>query len=139
MYDNPNRITYRFARSMAGTTVVYSILGPKGKKGDVWNYGIYGVTTALTTANSAGIIGSVSVGSTSDNDAYGEELYLGGVAAEDAYSVRDQFAVTASSTATSVISDYIVGQIPADTRTFLTIQETSDGAGTVFVTIDWAD
>lgn len=141
MYDNPNRITYRFhdGVTMTGTTVEFAFRGPKGKKGDIWDYGVYGVTTALTTKNSAGVACMVAIGSTADMDAYGEELDFGGLAAEDAKSVRQTASVTATSTATELLSDYIVGSIPADSKALLTVQESSDGVASFFVTVDWSD
>lgn len=133
MYENPNRIKYSWAVSLAGATAEFAIKGPKGKKGTPWDWGIEGVTTALTSAC------SIAVGSTADADAYGEEFQVGLTGAEDAASVRTTYYPELDSTSDTDIRDFVVGDIPADGKALLTVVASSDGAGTVFCIIDWHD
>ena len=90
MYSQPNRIKYAFDVTCAGATSEFAIRGPKGKSGKPWDWGVEGVTTALTSAC------TVAIGTTADPDAYGEEFAVGGTAAEDAASVRNTYLPNAA-------------------------------------------
>lgn len=135
MYDKPytNRIKYSWDMALAGATSELAIRGPKGKKGQIWDYGIEGVTTTLTSA------ASVAIGTTADPDAYGDEFDISAVAAEDAKSVRQTYNLTSVTTNSTDFRDFVLGDIAADTKTLVTVVESSDGAGTVFAIVDWMD
>jgi hypothetical protein len=137
MYDKPNRIKYCFdlvaASTDATVTTEYAIRGPKGKKGTPWDWGIEGVTVALTSG------ASIAIGSTADADAYGDELDISAVAAEDAKSVRNTYWPELDSTTDTDVRDFVLGDIPADGKAVLTVIGSSAGAGTVFAIIDWQD
>lgn len=135
MYDKPyiNRMKYTWLHAFAGATTEYAIKGPKGKKGTPWDWGVEGVTTALTS------VCTVSIGSTADADAYGEELDIAAVAAEDAKSVRSTYITEGVTTNSTDVRDFVVGDIPADGKAVVTVVASSDGAGTIFAIIDWHD
>lgn len=134
MYSQPNRIKYAFDVTCAGATSEFAIRGPKGKSGKPWDWGVEGVTTALTSAC------TVAIGTTADPDAYGEEFAVGGTAAEDAASVRNTYLPNAAPLDTSVdVSDFVVGETSGDTKVIMTVVQSSDGAGTFWCIMDWQD
>lgn len=136
-YDKPNRIKYSFGIFDFGGAVneTFSIQGPKGKRGRVWDYGVEGVTEVFAgSTNTPG----ASVGTPADPDAYGEEFDFGALADNSAKSVR-------SSTDPGAARDaYLLPNkpIPADQEVVLTAiasTGTPTGMGVPFVIIDWED
>lgn len=83
-YSNPDRRLILFPAHTWSGSETYSWIGPKGKASRLYDYGVYGITTAITTSATA------AIGSPSDADAYGEEFSV--VAADNhAISVRQTF------------------------------------------------
>jgi len=135
MYDNPNRQKYTFAFNFgAAADENFSIRGPKGKSGRVIDYGVEGVTEVF---NGASTTPKIAVGTTSDPDAYGEELDLNGVADNDYKSVRSTYAETSTGFAALMVNP----EIPKDTEVYLTCTGavgSPTGIGNAFVIIDWS-
>lgn len=145
-YREFNIQKYAFFHDFGGGGEVFSIKGPKGKKGTLLNYGVYGIIESFTAASTAAM---VAVGNGTDPDAYGEELSLGTSAADTVGEVSidtlyryDQVGGGAGVTDRD---DYILngGEIPADTVVYLTCTAPTGGGeagqGTAFVEILWAN
>ena len=135
-YDNPNRIKYtHYFDFGAAADLNVSIRGPKGKAGRLWDYGVEG-TTEIFAADT--ITPKISVGTTSDADAYGDELVLTGLASQHATSIRMLYAEQDSGFSTYMLDR----EIPKDTEVYMgLIGATGNptGIGTAFVIIDWQD
>ena len=135
-YDNPNRQTYWPCGVFdfgAGADENFSIKGPKGKSGYLYDYGVAGVTEVM---NGASTTPKIAVGTTSDPDAYGDELDLNAVADNEFSSVRSLYAETASGFTTQMVARHI----PKDTEIYLTCTGavgSPTGQAAPFVTIDW--
>ena len=130
-YDHPNRIKYAFQYD-AGNTAneEFVIKGPKGKAGRLWDYGVEGVTEAFTAD------ASIAVGTSSDPDAYGDELSIGVLAVNTPKTVRTLYSEQDAGFATQMVNR----EIPKDTAVYLTIvDDASTGIGTWFAIIDWQD
>lgn len=137
-YSNPNRQTYSFGtRDTDAGDEVFAVLGPKGKAGRVYDYGIMHVTEAFTATT---LPCYVSVGTVADADAYAEEIGMGTAAIDSGgVSMRNsltQDQITAREAALSP-------NIPADTIFALHVTEatggTPAGIGIPFMVIDWDD
>jgi hypothetical protein len=73
MYDGQKtRYEFGFLDAGAGGEV-FAVLGPKGKKGTLVDYGSQHVTEAFTATTLASF---VSVGTVADADAYGDEISM---------------------------------------------------------------
>jgi hypothetical protein len=136
-YDKPNRIKYSFGNFDFGGAAdeTFSIKGPKGKAGRLWDYGVEGT---IEVFNGGTITPKISVGTTSDPDAYGDELVLHALADNDATSIRTLYHEQDSGFATYMLNR----ELPADTEIYCTcIVATGSptGQGTPFVIIDWQD
>lgn len=125
-YSNPNRLLIPFLHANWAGGETFSWIGPKGKACRLWDYGVYGVTTGITTT------ATIAIGDGSDADAYGEE-FATVVADNHAKSVRQTYRLE------SEIDDYILngGLIPADQEVVLTITAGGAGAGTAFMILDY--
>jgi hypothetical protein len=78
MYDRqPTR--YMLPSTNFATGSALEIMGPKGKRGILVDYGVLNPTTTFTTTTTGAFI---AVGSGSDPDAYGDEFALGALAAD---------------------------------------------------------
>lgn len=132
-YDNPNRIKYAFAFDAGNNgNETFTIKGPKGKKGRLWDYGVEGVTEAFTADC------TIAIGDGSDADEFGEELALGALAVDTPLSVRTQYDEIAD--ATNFDALMVDRTIPADTSVTMTIvDDASAGIGVFFMIIDWDD
>lgn len=116
----------------------YYVVGPKGKKGKLVDYGVHHCTETFTNTT---LPAYVSVGTAADPDAYGEELDLGTLAADaGSKSVRTTYR------AAEDIEDYILDaglSMPADTKLRLVCTAPTGGtpAGMAhpFMIIDWED
>lgn len=130
-YDKPNRQKYAFFYD-AGNTAneTFSIKGPKGKAGRLWDYGIEGVVEAFTAD------ASLAIGTAADPDAYGEELAFGVAAVDTVESIRTLYTEHDSGFTTQMVNR----EIPADTLVQMTIvDDASTGQATFFCIIDWQD
>jgi len=138
-YDNPNRMKYSFGLFDWGAAAneVFSIKGPKGKAGRLYDYGVDATTEIFAGST---VTPKIAVGTTSNPDAYGEELDLDALAADDATGVRilyDEIADATNFNALMVDRD-----IPADTEVYCTCTGATGsptGIGVPYVVIDWAD
>lgn len=116
----------------------YYVTGPKGRKGKLVDYGVHHCTETFTATTTAA---TVSVGTASDADAYGDELSLGTLAADaGSKSVRTTYRAPAD------IEAYILDpglSLPADTKLRLCCVAPTGGtpAGMAhpFMIIDWED
>lgn len=135
-YENPNRQVYQFDFDWGGAAnETFSIQGPKGAAGILWDYGVQGVTEVF---NGGTVTPKIAVGSTTDADAFAEEMDLQGLADNSGQTARslygDDVAVLYSSTA------IVDKQIPADTEVVVTCTAATGsptGIGTAYVVIDW--
>jgi hypothetical protein len=136
-YDNPNRQKYSFGNFDfgAGADETFSVRGPKGKTGRLYDYGVSGVIEVM---NGGTVTPKVAIGSPSDPDAYGDELDLNAVADNEHKSVRSTYAETASG-----FTSLMVGpDIAADAEVVVTCTGATGsptGQAVPFVVIDWAD
>jgi hypothetical protein len=130
-YDRPNREKYSF-RFDAGNNgnETFVIHGPKGKAGRLWNYGVEGVTEAFTADC------TVSVGTASDADAYGDEFPMGALLIDTSRTVRSVYSEHDAGFETYMVAR----DIPKDTPVHLVIvDDTTTGIGNFCCVIDWAD
>jgi hypothetical protein len=135
-YSKPNRIKYDFPVHTWTGSETFSVQGPKGKSGRLYDYGVYGVTTAFAGGTTTPVM---SVGTPSDADAYGEEFDFGTLADNSGMSVRSTYAPSHAT-----FDDYILaGDIPKDQEVVVTCTAASGGGAagvsTPFVIIDWSD
>lgn len=114
------------------------IMGPKGKRGQLVDYGVQNPTVTFTATTTPAYI---AVGSGSDPDAYGEEFSLGTTAA-------DSGGKSVLSTFQRGTADYELYVLPtaviaADAKVVVTLTAPTGGspAGTAspFVDIIWED
>lgn len=136
-YDKkPTR--YQFpSTSVASAGAIFDILGPKGKKGHLHDYGVVNPTVAFTATT---LPSYVSVGTVADADAYGDELSMGTIGVDSGgKSLRSTYATKDAGFAASMINR----TLPADTVVSLHITAPTGGtpAGTAqpFVEISWED
>lgn len=130
-YDRPNRLTYTFPALDwgANNSESFGIRGPKGKKGRLIDYGVIGVTEAFTSDDM-----TISVGTATDPDAFGDEFILNGAAAGSAKTVRSTYAEHEQGFKNHMVNP----NLPADTDIVVTMTGASAaGIGTPFVVIDW--
>ncbi len=133
------RMTYWFGLFDfgGGADEVFYLTGPKGKKGKLVDYGIQHVLEAFNAPTTAAI---VSVGSSSDLDAYGANLSIGALAADaGGKSVRTECVG-------DQIDDYILAaglSMPKDTKVGVKCTAVTGSGPTgqahVFAVIDWED
>jgi hypothetical protein len=130
-YDNPNRIKYDFYFDAGNNgNETFTIRGPKGKNGRLWDYGVEGVTEAFTADC------TLAIGTGSDPDAYGEELAMGALALDTPKSVRIDNAEGSSGFNALMVQP----DIPKDTAVVMTIvDDAAAGIGTFFCVVDWQD
>jgi hypothetical protein len=136
MYDNPNRIKYAFGNFNFGGAVdeTFSIRGPKGKSGRLFDYGVEGVTTVM---NGGTITPKVAVGTPALPNSFGAPLDLQAVPDNDYKSVRSTFAEPS----TGFTAQMVNRTIPKDTEVYLTCTGATGaptGVGVPFVIIDWS-
>lgn len=137
-YEKPNRIKYTFGMLDFGTAgEVYSIKGPKGKAGRIYDYG---VDAPLETFTATTLPAYVSVGSVADADLYGDEISMGTLAADGgSKSLRTEY------TAVQIMAGAVLldPTVPADTVIALHCTAPTGGtpAGMAhpYVIIDWED
>lgn len=113
----------------------FVIEGPKGKAGILVDYGMMAATEVF---NGSTVTPKIAVGTSSDPDAYGEELDLDGVAVNTSKSVLTENAVASSGYDALMVNR----NIPADTPVYITCTGATGsptGIGTPFVKIIWQD
>ncbi len=137
MYDKkPTR--YQFDTLDFGTAgEVFTIMGPKGKKGLLVDYGVCHPTETFTNTT---LPAYVSVGTVADADAYGDELGLGTLAADGGgKSLLSTYTPGESGYNTAMIQR----SLPADTIVALHCTAptggTPAGMACPFVEIIWDD
>lgn len=139
-YDNPNRIKHSFGifDFGGGANETFSVRGPKGKKGRLWDYGVEGIIEVM---NGDTLDPTIAVGTPSDPDAYGDEFTLSTALAPDnhALSIRTEYREDEAGFDTYMLNR----AIPADQEVVLTCTAAT-GAGLTgqavpFVIIDWDD
>lgn len=136
-YDAPNRVKYSFGIFDFGGTpdTVFVIKGPKGKEGQLWDYGVEGTTEVF---NGATITPKIAVGTTADPDAYGDELVLHGLADDSATGIRILYTDTETG-----FSTYMLNRVlPRNTAVAVTCTVATGsptGMGVPYVIIDWQD
>lgn len=118
-----------------GANITHYIRGPKGKTGQLWDYGVVDTTEAMAGGTTTPM---AAVGVSGDIDKYGEEFDFGALAISESKSVRSTYK-KASDIATYVL----LKTIAADELIYLTsIASTGSGLtgmGKPFVDIIWAD
>lgn len=131
MYPNPNRVKYAFAFDAGNNgNETFTVKGPKGKKGRLYDYGVEGVTEAFV-ANC-----TMEIGDGSDADEFGTALAMGALALDTPQSVRTLYDPIADKTAFDALM--VDRNIPADTSVTMTITDDStSGIGIFFMTVDW--
>lgn len=137
-YEKPNRIKYTFGMLDFGTAgEVYTIKGPKGKAGRIYDYG---VDAPLETFTAVTLPAYVSVGSVADPDLYGDEISMGTLAVDTGTkSLRTEYT-DKQILAGAVLLD---ATVPADT--IIALHCTAPTGGTPagmahpFLIIDWED
>lgn len=130
-YDRPNRQKYsvRFDAGNNGNET-WVIHGPKGKKGYLYDYGVEMITEAFTADC------TLSVGTASDPDAYGDEFPMNAQAIDTTRSIRTTYAEHDDGFSTYMLNRVI----PADTPVHLVcVDDSTSGIGNFFCIIDWAD
>jgi hypothetical protein len=136
MYDKPRMVRYtHFFDFGAAADETISIKLPKGKSGRLWDYGVYGVIEVM---NGAAVTPKIAIGTTSDPDAYGDELDLNAVADNDYKSVRSTYGEAETGFAALML----VPNLPRDTEIYMTLTGATSsptGQGTAFVDIEIDD
>jgi hypothetical protein len=135
-YDKPNRVTYLFENHDFGAgSGTHNIVGPKGKAGFLRDFGIQDVTETFTNDTTPGYI---AIGTSSDADAYGDELDLATTAANSGLTV-----LSSNSSQASIDAAFPDRTIPADTTVRVTMTAptggTPAGIAKPYVVIDWQD
>lgn len=132
------RMHYNFPLLDFGTAGEdYYVIGPKGKKGKLVDYGVHHVTETFTATT---LPAYVSVGTAADADAYGDEISMGTTAA-DAGSVSVRSLYSGEDIYTYILDAGL--SLPADTKLRLVCTAPTGGtpAGMAhpFMIIDWQD
>lgn len=135
-YTEYNQAQYEHFFDFGGAAdETISIKGPKGKAGRLWDYGVYG---CIEVMNGASVTPKIAIGTTSNPDAYGEELDLNALADNEATSLRILYDEIAD--ATSFDALLVEPDIPADTEVYMTLTGATSsptGQATAFCIIRW--
>ncbi len=120
-----------------GADILYYVLGPKGKAGRLYDYGIENVVEALAAGTN---LPKMSVGTVADPDHYGDDFSLGAAAiAGGTKSIRTTYTPTDAGFATYML----IRDLPADTVVMVTCTAGTGsgltGQATPFVEIVWDD
>lgn len=130
-YDRPNRMKYSFHFDAGNNgDEEFVIIGPKGKAGRLWDYGVEGVTEAFTADC------TIAIGTSSDPDAYGDEFAMGALAVNTPKTIRTTYAEHDTGFTTYMLDR----ELPADTAVYMTIvDDSTSGIGDFFLIVDWQD
>lgn len=136
-YDNPNRMVYLFPTHDFGAgSGNVNIIGPKGKRGVLIDYGVQNTTEAFTDDTTGAL---VAVGTAADPDAFGEEFDMVELANDTGKTVRSTYLDDEIYVDAVIVDRFI----PADTIVRMTLTAptggTPAGIGQPFMVIDWAD
>lgn len=137
-YTNPPTRHDLGARDFGtGSSVLTYFRGPKGKKGLLWDYGIYNILEAFTATT---LHPGMQVGIVSDEDAYGDLYRFTSAAITDGtISMRTLYREDEDGWSTYMLDR----EIPADTVIMVTLEEGTGGGdagqATPFVDIVWED
>lgn len=132
------RIMYSFGLHDFGAGgEVFTVIGPKGKKGLLRDYGVYSPTETFTNVTTGAL---VEVGNSGDPNAYGEQLDMGALA--DVAGGKS--ARTEATDPDDFRTNYVLEpDLPADTAIYVTCTAPTGGvpAGIAvpFVDIEWQD
>lgn len=133
-YDNkPTRYAFGVFDFGGAADEEFSVVGPKGKKGLLVDYGVFGVTEAMSGST---VTPKIAVGTASDPDAYGDELSLQGVALNTGKSVLSTYDPASAGYDTYMLNR----SLPADTVVIVTCTGATNsptGMGVPFVDIIW--
>lgn len=135
-YEHPRfSRTYSWIFAHADGDASRSTKGPKGMRGRLIDYGYHMVTTTFAGGTTTP---QACVGTSGDQDAYGEEFLGGLLAATDgAKSILSTYSKPAD-IATYILND---GALPADTAVYLknivATGSSAGGAGTIFALVHW--
>ena len=126
------REKYSFYLDFGAAGNVFSFKGPKGKKGQLIDYGVEGITEAFVAT------ASVAVGLAGNADAYGEELLMGSSAPD---TVGTLSAKTEATDPDDFRATYVVEpDIPADTAIYITcVADSTSGMANAFAVVEWQD
>jgi hypothetical protein len=137
MHDyTSRRDRYIFSQFSFAGSDNFSFLGPKGKAGLLWDYGVYAVTTTFAGATTTPMM---SVGTAADADHYGDDFDFGALVADTSggKSIRTTYAPTDAGFATYML----ITDLPANTAVYgVLIAATGGGAAgvaTAFVDVIW--
>ncbi len=136
-YDRPNRMKYSFGTFDFGGAAdeVFVIKGPKGKEGRLYDYGVEATTEIF---NGGTITPKIAIGTSSDPDAYGDELVLHALAVDTATGIRILYTEQDAGFATYMLAR----DLPKDTAVYVTCTVATGsptGMGVPYVIIDWQD
>ena len=137
-YENPDRRVYMFPPYDYGgsTPRVDKIVGPKGKKAKLVDYGVQSVSE---TFNGNTASATIAIGNASDPDAYGEEFELdGATTANGGRTVQSTYDAQADKAEFDALM--VNPYIPSDTPIYITNTDAEGapaGQGTPYVVIDW--
>lgn len=136
MYDNPDRRMYQFGSFDfgGGADGTFAVLGPKGKKGRLVDYGVHSSSEAFAAGTA---LPKMSVGVSGSTASYGALFSLGALALNSSKSVATTYKPTDTSWATYMTQPTIA----ADTVTLITcVAGTGSGLtgqAIPYVVIDW--
>lgn len=137
-YSSPNRMTYTsdtfdFGGGADGTITV---IGPKDKKGRLWDAGVLGPSEAFAGGTTTPFI---SVGTVADPDAYMDEFPMGALALKTPKSLRSTYLPSEAGFATYMLNEVL----PANTVIQMTLVASTGsglaGMAVAWITIDWDD
>lgn len=138
-YDKPNRVKYSgwgLFDFGAGADEQFNIIGPKGKAGRLYDYGVEGTIEVM---NGSSTTPKVSVGNSSSATAYGAALDINALADNTARSIRSLYRETD----TAFEGTYMTNRnIPKDTQirvNCIGAAGSPTGQAVPFVIIDWDD
>lgn len=132
-YDNcPTRYSFGTFDFGGGADETFTVLGPKGKKGRLIDYGVYGPTEAFAAGTNKPMM---AVGTAADQDHYGEEFDFGALALDTMKSIRTTYLPTDAGYATYILS---YGELPADTGVKVTCVA-GTGSGLTGMAIPFVD
>jgi hypothetical protein len=122
----------------AGNTLLY-LLGPKGKEGFLWDYGVYGLTEAFAGATTTpkmqiGIVGTAGAYSGSTAFDFGALAIAGGTK-----SIRTTYAPTDAGFATYMAAPNITKDVVIMMTCVAATGAGLTGMATPFVDIIWQD
>lgn len=137
-YDGPKtRYGFTITDFGAGSNTLYYIIGPKGREGLLWDYGVYGLTEAFAAGTTTPMM---SIGTVADPDHYGDEFDFGALAiASGLKSIRSTYKDVDTGFGTYML----IRNLPADTVIMMTcVAGTGSGLtgmATPFLDVVWQD